>query len=219
MLRFSLLADVSDLVPLVILLFTGAFGFINFLRERSQAAKMAEEQTLSRGADPTVSNEIEAFLAELNQPNRSQPSATTHASARRSHAAADDFMDDDTPPERVISSKSARQKNRVQKEAVENAQVRPEPSRRPGSVRKTEQRSGGSVRERHIQSQVKEHHLESQVAKQHLTPSPGKVAYTPDVVEPKVAPFGGLFTTDDDVLRAIVMNEVLSKPLSLRKNH
>lgn len=194
-----LAAGAGDFVPVIVIAITIISAIVNFIKERAQAARLAQENNVQRDAkrDPKLQSEIEQFLEQV--------SAGTPRDRNRAEVV--EVTDDDLVEEPVKPRQRRQKQPKPQKEPAKPASV---------SDRHLETRGLGNVRQRHVQSQVKEHHLDSQVAHTHLTTSVS-APLIEELPKPGVFLFHDLLGNSDDVRKAIIMSEILSPPVALRK--
>lgn len=214
--EFPLLADgIGTLISVVFLVIAFLSWIINLINGQNQAPKARGPQNRPQragGGQDRLQNEIEVFLQEVQGRKRPQD---------KPRAAAPPVPEQvrERPPRRARPKRPAPQARRTQPAA--RRQAKPE-TRQPDrksvqeKVAKELEPLAAGLDERHLKSQidgsVAEHlkHLES-----NLTPS---LEVLPEVVAEQASAgrIGELLRDPTGVRQAILLNEILSRPVGLR---
>ena len=193
-----LTAGIGDVVPILFIAIALITGFLNFLKEKKNAAE-AQDMRRRKGARGNQrDDELAQFLDEVATSD-TKPQPRKRQQRKR-------------PTQRDRSQQ--RQKRREQ-----NMQSEERPRRSPAksssvASRHLETEELSQVSDRHVTSSVESRHLESKVAEQHLYETDGGA--TAATEESKIHPIAVLLARPGGIRDAIMLNEVLQPPLSRR---
>jgi hypothetical protein len=193
-----LTAGIGDVVPILFIAIALITGFLNFLKEKKNAAE-AQDMRRRKGARGNQrDDELAQFLDEVATSD-TKPQPRKRQQRKR-------------PTQRDRSQQ--RQKRREQ-----NMQSEERPRRSPAksssvASRHLETEELSQVSDRHVTSSVESRHLESKVAEQHLYETDGVA--TAATEESKIHPIAVLLARPGGIRDAIMLNEVLQPPLSRR---
>lgn len=203
-----LLADVTEfIITCLLILLTVGGGVINFFKEKRaalEAERMRERQQQERQAGENMNDELESFLEEISGQNqRVRQQAQRRQRAQRERAAR----------QRAARQRRQRAQSRSREPEVELV-VEEESSQRVAQ-RHLKKRDLSTVDDRHIESNVAERHLESAVADHHLVPTDD--ASSSQTPSSGSSPIAQMFEQAGGIRNVIILNEILSPPLSRRK--
>jgi hypothetical protein len=193
-----LTAGIGDVVPILFIAIALITGFLNFLKEKKNAAE-AQDMRRRKGARGNQrDDELAQFLDEVATSD-TKPQPRKRQQRKR-------------PTQRDRSQQ--RQKRREQ-----NMQSEERPRRSPAksssvASRHLETEELSQVSDRHVTSSVESRYLESKVAEQHLYETDGVA--TAATEESKIHPIAVLLARPGGIRDAIMLNEVLQPPLSRR---
>jgi len=200
-------ADLGNVVTGLFIIVAIASGIRNFLKERGNAQQMQHMRKRQKQDRKLAKNdELSQFLNEVGATGK----PSTPQKRKR-------------PSQRQQADK--RRKQRMSR-GTRQAQ-KPQDTRRP---RKSQAESSGvgdrhlntddlgSVREHHLESKVKDRHLESEVADQHLFEDDVTPLQQSSGQKQNVHPVAALLSEPVGIRNAILLNEILQPPLSLRKH-
>lgn len=195
-----LTAGIGDVVPILFIAIALITGFLNFLKEKKNAAEVQDMRRRKRERNPDQDDELAQFLDEV-------ATSETKPKPRR-------------PQGRKRPTQRARSQER-QRRRQQTTETEQQPQRRSGNStsvasRHLETEELSQVRDRHVQSSVESRHLESNVASQHLfesdeTPSEASKAKS------SRHPIAQLLARPGGIRDAILLNELLQPPVSRRK--
>lgn len=199
------LAGNDGMVAIITILIMAASGVVNYMKEKRAEAKRRQElEQGTLGPDgERLQSEIDQFLSEVE--NAAKGKST------RKQQEAHELTDAD-----VIDTRPAK------RQRSDNLQGQTEAQRRAVAERHLQQSNVGQVSKRHVQSQVREHHLRSDVEKKHLTPERdlGLTGVPKDSMASSakaVSPLAAMLRSPDGIRTAILLNEILSPPVSRRR--
>ncbi len=196
-------------------------GIYNFITERIAAAKLKEQQAANGGGrrDDKLRTEVDSFLDEISS---SQPSKSTSQSRRKPAEVTFEELMEDAAPQRPT-----RTQPQSNKKATSRAQPAQPQKSKPVSQRHLQSSDIGQMRQRHVESHVAESHLQSHVGQSHLTTSfdstgtagtaEEATSVSRDFQSAGAAAVALLLSSPQSVRDAIVMNEILSPPVSRRR--
>ena len=200
----AVMAGIGDVVPALFIIIALISGFLNFLKEKKNTAEAEDLRQRKRERKQNQpDDELSAFLDEVGA------SETTSA-----------------PQQRRRKRPSQRDRARHRRQQREEARAETErPRRRPGksgvAERHLETSELGTVSSRHVESSVESRHLESQVADQHLfdveKENAGATTAATTESSSESHPLLGLLGKPEGMRNAILLNEILQRPSSLRK--
>lgn len=202
-----LAADISDVLWVLFVLVAMVSGIINKFKENKAADEMRQQRAQRRvQGREDVQDEISQFLEELGSgtPAQQQRPRRNRGGQRREAAGSRDQ-----------SESSARQRSRS------------------GQGRKRQERDVGSVKDRHVQSSVQDRHVQSSVHDRHLDSDVGdhqlgtlgepvveiSDADVNTMAAAGLPPVAQLLASRKGIANAIVLNEILSPPVSRRTDH
>lgn len=198
----ALMAGIGDVVPALFIIIALISGFLNFLKEKKNTAEAEDLRRRKRERKQNQpDDELSAFLNDVGA------SETTTR-----------------PQQRRRKRPSQRDRAQQRQQQREEAQAETERSRRrPGksgvAERHLDTSDLGTVSSRHVESSVESRHLESQVAGQHLFEAEddddagAAAAGRSSGAHPLVK----LLRKPEGIRNAIILNEILQPPPSLRK--
>lgn len=231
------LAAVGDVTAAILIVIAIVSGIVNFFKEKN--AKFAAEERLRERRDdgqPAVQSEIESFLDEIGV---KQPSTNLNEQ-RQSEIQERQARQREQLRLRQQERRQQLQAQQQQRQAAQQQQRPPQPTPQTRRDRPAQQPAQGRRREtlvvtesdfieegsnasfakvsdrhvqsavvqRHVQSSVQTRHLQSEVAKTHKPKAALKGA--------KKLPMAMLLANRQSIRDAIVINEILSRPKSLR---
>ncbi|MHC4876831.1 MAG: hypothetical protein ACYTGL_10060 [Planctomycetota bacterium] len=201
--------DVGEVLWVLFVIVAIISGFINKMKEKKAADEVARRRVQAGGArrnQGQLQDEISQFLEELGaaepkpaprpQPQRKRPKPQRQSQSRPKPRSRRESEEPQTADRR--RSQSTRQK--------------------PGD------HELGSVRSRHVESSVEERHLGSHVGEHR----PGTIAeevleladsQTAAVAAARLPPVAQLLARQDGLANAVMLNEILSPPVSRRDSH
>ena len=191
-------------------------GIYNFITERIAAAKLKEQQAANGGGrkNDKLRTEVDSFLDEISN----SPSSTPQRRRKPTELTFDDLMEESVP------QRPARTRPQPKSESQPKSQSNKPPKNKPVAQRHLQNSDIGQVRQRHVESHVAESHLKSQVGQGHLATSlnmsgttGAATAVSVDVKSAGAVAVALLLSNPQSVRDAIVMNEILSPPLSRRR--
>ncbi len=197
--------DVGEVLWVLFVIVAIISGFINKMKEKKAAEEGVRRRAQAGGGGRNrgqLQDEISQFLEELGADPK--PAQRPQAQQRRPR------------PQRQQQS---RPKPRSRREQEDQRSAGRRQSRR--AEKQTVDDELSSVRSRHVESAVEERHLESHVGEH----QPGTIAeqvveltdsQTKAVAAAKLPPVVQLLTRQDGLANAIVLNEILSPPVSRR---
>lgn len=193
----ALMAGIGDIVPALFIIVALITGFLNFLKEKKNAAEAEAMRRRKRERNDPQADELSQFLSEVG--------ATETAK----------------PPQRRRKRSSQRDRAEARRRQREENSQSKQPSRKsPASsssvaTRHLETEELSRVQGRHVQSNVENRHLESQIANQHLYETDSNSEDSPQSASRH--PIAKLFADLAGVRNAILLNEILQPPVSRRK--
>ena len=200
----AVMAGIGDVVPALFIIIALISGLLNFLKEKKNAAEAEDlrrrKRERKRGGQPD--DELSAFLNEVGAAETTAPPPSQRRRKR--------------PSQRDRAQQRRQQREQAQEE---NDQSRRRPGKSGVAERHLETSEMGTVSSRHVESSVESRHLESQVADQHLFEVEGEedagAAAAERSSEPH--PLVELLGKREGMRNAIILNEILQPPPSLRK--
>lgn len=191
----AVMAGIGDVVPVLFIIIALISGFLNFLKEKKNAAEAEDLRRRKRERKQNrPDDELSAFLEEVGATG-----ATERPKPRRRKRS---------------SQRDRAQQRRQQREKAQQEQDRP--SKSSVADRHLETSPLGQVSSRHVESAVEHRHLQSQVADQHLYEQEDSAGIGNLSTETRVHPIAKLLSSPDGIRNAIIINEILQPPLSLR---
>lgn len=188
-------------------------GIYNFITERIAAAKLKEQQMANGGGrrQDKLRTEVDSFLDEIS----SSQSSTPQSRRKPAELTFDDLMEEPVP------QRSTRpQATRPQPQSNKSQAAQPQKNK-PVTQRHLQNSDIGQVRQRHVESHVADSHLRSQVGQGHmatqLDSTSAAAGVTVDVQSLGAAAVASMLCNPQGIRDAIVMNEILSPPLSRRR--
>lgn len=202
-----LAVDISDVLWVLFVLVAMVSGIINKFKENKAAEEVRQRRAQRGGVQgrEQVQDEISVFLEELGsdtparKPRPEQRTRRERAQQQRRPKRRQNVA------EREASDRSARQRSR------------------PSGSKKRLEHEVGTMKDRHMQSAVQERHLQSHVGDH----QPGTLAESlieaPESRADAIAvaglpPVAQLLARRDGLANAIMLNEILSPPVSRRAN-
>lgn len=207
-----ILAD-GEIATMVVVGIAIISGIYNFITERIAAAKLKEQQQANGGGrkKDKLRTEVDSFLDEIS----SSQSSTAQSRRKSAELTFDDLMED-SDQQRPQSPPPQRKKTQTTR-----AQTAQPQKNKPVSQRHLQNSDIGQVRQRHVESHVADSHLQSHVGQGHLSTSLDRSAapasVSSDGVSAGAAAVALLMSNPQSIRDAIVMNEILSPPLSRRR--
>lgn len=206
-----LAADISDVLWVLFVLVAMVSGIINKFKENKAADEMRERRAQRRGQGrEELQDEISQFLEELGgETSASQPQQ-----------------------QRPRRNRSGQQRRQRRESAASRDQTEDSGRQRSRSGRGTKQQDISSVKSRHVQSSVQDRHVRSSVHNRHLDSDVGDhqlgtlgepVVEISDADVAALAaaglpPVAQLLASRNGLASAIVLNEILSPPVSRRSD-
>lgn len=199
----AVMAGIGDVVPALFIIIALISGFLNFLKEKKNAAEAEDLRRRKRERKQgQPDDELSAFLNEVGASETTTPPSSQRRRKR--------------PSQRDRAQQRRQQREQAQEE---NDQSRRRPGKSGVAERHLETSEMGTVSSRHVESSVESRHLESQVADQHLfeveVEEDAGAAAAERSSEPH--PLVELLGKPEGMRNAIILNEILQPPPSLRK--
>ena len=214
----NLILAADGVVAMVVVGIAIVSGIYNFITERIAAAKLKENQAANGGGrrNDKLRSEVDSFLDEISSPQSKKPSPQSQRQAVE--LTFEDMMDDSVP------QPATRPKSQSNKAPSRKAASTKPQQNKPVSQRHLQNSDIGQVRQRHVESHVAETHLQSHVGQGHLATSLGMSGSTDaatsvsiDLQSAGSIAVALLLSNPQSIRDAIVMNEILSPPLSRRR--
>lgn len=202
--EFLLAAGPGEILPVIFVVIAIISGIVNHIKEKNAAAaRMANRGGGRNPREANLQGEIESFLNEVSASDRPD-----EENRRRQR-----------PPNRQGQQQRRKKASRPREDAP--AKRPPRENRRESvASRQLDKGDIGHMRERHVESAVEQRHLESKVAESHFEDDEYGAAPAGIVGGKQNVSAAGieLFQQAGGIRSVIVMNEILSKPISRRRN-
>lgn len=232
------LAAVGDVTAAILIVIAIVSGIVNFFKEKNAKFAAEERQRERRDdAQPAVQSEIESFLDEIGA---KQPSTNLNEQ-RQSEIQERQAQQREQLRLRQQERRQQLQAQQQQRQAAQQQQQRPpqplpqtkrkRPAQQPAQGRRREalvvtesdfieegsNASFAKVSDRHVQSAVVQRHVQSSVQTRQLQSEVAKTHKSKVKLKgAKKLPVAMLLANRQSIRDAIVINEILSRPKSLR---
>jgi len=235
-----LAAGLGDVLPAVFVVIAIISGIMNYVKEK----KATQEAQQRRGKpkanrSESLQNEIDSFLREvkdgtpvetlepqgearprpMRQPQSNRPAGDRQQQAGRQQQSGQARQQRQQqqrrrpPQDQPQGQRPPRRRQRDQEQ--EPRQSERDPQEVPVAARHLASSELSGVRSRHVQSDVSQRHIDSDVSHSHLPT--GKLTGTPVALATRQAsPLAVILAQTGGVRNAIILNEILSPPVSLR---
>ena len=201
----GLFADVGDVLPVIFVLIAIASGIVNFFKERRAADQLKPRMRNDADAvDSELQSEIDAFLEEVSTGKADSPRPARPAQVEQRRRQARSSQEE----ERRRRIRARRERERREREAAK--------ARESLESRHLEASDIGKVSQRHVPSAVEDRHLESVIAIESTQESAAESAVSEPAARAAAAQIPALLQQPGGIRNAIVLNEILSPPVSRR---